>query len=68
MQAVGTVLQAFLQMPQMAGDLTFRQSNPLREVPGRQGGAGKCLQNHVTGSLLPFRRGWWFGHLQMASR
>ena len=66
MQAPGTIFQTFLQMPQMAGDLAFAESNPLREVPGRQGFAGKRLQNHFTGSLLPFRRRWRFGHLQMA--
>lgn len=68
LQAPITMLQAFLQMSQMAGDLALRESNPLREVPGRKGLAGKRLQNHFTGSLLPFRRGWRFGHLPMAIR
>lgn len=68
MQAPGTVLQAFLQMPQVSGDLALTESDLLREVPGRKGAAGKCLHNHFTVSQLAFRRGCRFGHLQRAIR
>ena len=56
-QAPGTFLQAFLQMPQMTGDLSFGEADPLRQVAGGYGVGTKRLQDHVTGSLKPFRRG-----------
>jgi hypothetical protein len=52
----------------MTGDFTFAESNRLREVPGRKGVADKRLQDHVTGSLLPFRRGRRFCHLAVATK